>query len=60
MRSGSVRWRLLRLLRRAGRRAVVARGRRVLRFWDGVRRFSRVERSKRVVFSFGESRRSWV
>ena len=50
----------MRLLRRAGRRAVVARGRRVVRFWEGVRRFRRVEMRRRVVFSFGERRRSWV
>lgn len=58
-RSGSVRCRVLRLERSEGRRADVARGRRVERLEDGERRFRRVERRRRVVFSLGESRRSW-
>ena len=59
-RSGSVRWRPLRLERRAGRRAVVAIGRRVDLLGGAENRFNRVERRIRVVFSLGERRRSWV
>jgi len=59
-RSGSVRWRPLTFCSRAGRRAVVAMGRRIERLDDGVRRFNRVEMSSLVVFSFGDRRRSCV
>ena len=50
--SSSDRWRDLRLVRRAGRRARTAVGSRVLRFVT--KRFRRVERRRRVVFSLGE------
>ena len=55
-----MRWRPLRLARRAGRRAVVAMGRSVDLFEGAERRFRSVERRRRVVFSFGERRRSCV
>jgi hypothetical protein len=57
-RSGSANWRVLRFWSRAGRRARTAVGRSVFWFW--VRRLRRVEMRRRVVFSFGERRRSWV
>ena len=56
-RSVSLRWRALKFARRVGRRADVARGRRVERLEAGERRFRRVERRSRVVFSLGERRR---
>ena len=59
-RSGSVKWRPLRFERRAGRRAVVVEGRRVDLLAGEERRLRRVERTRRVVFSLGERRRSWV
>ena len=48
------------LERRAGRRTVVAMGRRVDLLDGGENRLKRVERRTRVVFSLGERRRSWV
>jgi len=59
-RSGSVRWRDLRFWRTVGRRAAVALWRREGLFFEGVRRFRRVESRRRVVFSLGERRRRWV
>jgi hypothetical protein len=53
--SGSVKWRDFKVVRRVGRRARTAAGRRDCRFVD--RRFRRVDRSKRVVFSLGDTRR---
>ena len=55
-----MRWRLLRLARRAGRRAVVAIGNSVDLFEGAESRFKSVESRRRVVFSFGERRSSCV
>lgn len=58
MRSSSDHLRAFRVERRAGRRASAAAGRRERGL--GMIRFLRVETRRRVVFSFGETRRSWV